>query len=308
MKRRVTHKRNRRYLQGKNRRQKQRQRRNRRRVSLAHYIKASLLLLFLVLFFMFNNLYRDQSVNAENARYAYIHPSYMLYLENYTTIKGGNPYVYMGEFLLENDYELRKFDITKVRTYTDNLTWYKKQQVSRRNHTSGQYIKALYNEVKVFPVPINMETKEYTYEDTYGAERTYGGNRQHLGTDIMDVDNKSGQLPILSMTDGYVRYIGWNELGGWRVTIMTPGGHYFYYAHLDRYVDQIQEGDFVRAGDCLGYMGNTGYGEVNTRGKFPVHLHLGIMIDGFTDSELWVNPYYVLKYIETKQKNRWEQR
>lgn len=36
------------------------------------------------------------------------------------------------------------------------------------------------------------------------------------------------------------------------------------------------EGDQVRAGDLLGYMGDSGYGPEGTTGQFPVHLHVGI--------------------------------
>ena len=34
----------------------------------------------------------------------------------------------------------------------------------------------------------------------------------------------------------------------------------------------------VQAGEILGFMGNTGYGQEGTSGRFPVHLHLGIYI------------------------------
>ena len=60
--------------------------------------------------------------------------------------------------------------------------------------------------------------------------------------------------------------------------ILAPGGAYFYYAHLDSYAD-LKEGDPVKAGDFLGYMGDSGYGEEGTTGKFPVHLHVGIYLN-----------------------------
>ena len=89
---------------------------------------------------------------------------------------------------------------------------------------------------------------------------------------------------------------GWNwEDTGWESE--RRGGAYFYYAHLDSYSD-IEEGDQVKAGDLLGYMGDTGYSETEgTTGNFPVHLHMGIYLypDG---REISVNPYPVLKYVE----------
>ena len=63
----------------------------------------------------------------------------------------------------------------------------------------------------------------------------------------------------------------------------------------------IKKGDKIKAGTLLGYMGDTGYGKVEgTSGNFAVHLHFGIYIATKNYSELSVNPYTVLKYLETK--------
>ena len=90
-------------------------------------------------------------------------------------------------------------------------------------------------------------------------DRTYKGKRGHEGTDIMPDKNERGMLPVVSMTDGVVQNTGWLELGGYRIGIQAPHGAYFYYAHLDSYAD-IQEGDQLKAGDLLGFIGDTGYG------------------------------------------------
>ena len=83
----------------------------------------------------------------------------------------------------------------------------------------------------------------------------------------------------------------------YRVGIMTDSGTYYYYAHMDSY-STIKRGDSVKAGELLGYMGDSGYGEEGTVGKFPVHLHIGIYFykDG---KEVSVNPYYVLRGLES---------
>ena len=62
----------------------------------------------------------------------------------------------------------------------------------------------------------------------------------------------------------------------------------------------MKVGDQVKAGQLLGFMGDTGYGEAGTKGMFPVHLHLGIYIypDG---TEMSINPYAILKYAEQKK-------
>ena len=45
-------------------------------------------------------------------------------------------------------------------------------------------------------------------------------------------------------------------------------------------------------------MGNTGYGDEGTSGKFPVHLHLGIYISTENKEEQSVNPYWILRYMD----------
>ena len=47
----------------------------------------------------------------------------------------------------------------------------------------------------------------------------------------------------------------------------------------------------------IGFMGDTGYGEEGTKGKFPVHLHVGIYVYP-NGQEMSVNPYWVMRYLE----------
>jgi murein DD-endopeptidase MepM/ murein hydrolase activator NlpD len=105
------------------------------------------------------------------------------------------------------------------------------------------------------------------------------------------------------MTDGVVEKIGWLPLGGYRIGIRSPHGGYFYYAHLSGYEKKFQEGESIEAGDILGYMGNTGYGTEGTKGKFPVHLHLGIYIRTPQTEELSVDPYWILRCIYKNIRN-----
>ena len=138
------------------------------------------------------------------------------------------------------------------------------------------------------------------YCDSWGLERTYGGERRHEGTDIMAQNNTPGIYPVLSATAGTVTNIGWLELGGWRIGITSENGIYYYYAHLDSYAP-LSVGDTVTAGQLLGFMGNTGYSKVErTKGKFDVHLHFGIYVTDENGTELAVNPCYLLKTIENK--------
>lgn len=157
------------------------------------------------------------------------------------------------------------------------------------------------NEASYFPIPVSTVDKslEVSFADTWMSERTYQGKRGHEGTDIMASENVRGLYPVVSVSDGTVTNIGWLEKGGYRIGITSDSGTYYYYAHLDSYAN-LEKGDMVKAGQLIGYMGDTGYGPEGTTGQFAVHLHFGIYYrkDG---EEISVNPYYVLQSLKNKK-------
>lgn len=177
----------------------------------------------------------------------------------------------------------------------------KKYQMIKENRESFERISASYgaiwNDLEYFPVA----AQEISYENSWMFERNYGGLRGHEGTDLMPPENLPGHYAIVSMTDGVVENIGWLPKGGYRIGIRSPSGGYFYYAHLDSYARAFQVGEAIEAGEFLGLMGDTGYGEEGTRGKFDVHLHLGIYIRTEQSEELSVNPYWVLRFLKKFQ-------
>lgn len=202
----------------------------------------------------------------------------------------------VGLYWMATDFENRRFP-GKV-----SPSGFQKLYRQWRNQTGwdayGQSCRAIWNDVKYFPIPQSLDDTEdkISYVDSWMFERNYGGKRGHEGTDIMAEKNTPGYYPVVSMTDGVVTEKGWLEKGGWRIGITAPTGAYFYYAHLDSYAE-LEKGDPVKAGDLLGYMGDSGYGEEGTTGEFPVHLHLGIYLKEGTE-EISVNPYPVLRYAE----------
>ena len=159
----------------------------------------------------------------------------------------------------------------------------------------------IFKDLKYFPVPASTDsgTPDVTYEDGWMDTRTYGGERGHEGCDIMGNQRARGFYPVVSISDGTVEKVGWLEKGGWRIGVRTPSGLYIYYAHLYDYSKDWKEGDTVRAGELLGFMGDTGYSAIEgTTGNFDVHLHVGLYLRTDHYEELSVNPYWVLKYLE----------
>ena len=209
------------------------------------------------------------------------------------------PGKYVGLYLLESKFGYQDLKKPLIEDIFNKLEkeWKKEENYS-------EYIKTtevIWNDVKYFPVPDFTTDKSMTvsYANSWMSERTYGGERGHEGVDIMAGKNERGLYPVISMTDGVVSKKGWLDKGGYRIGILAPGGAYFYYAHLESYAN-LNVGDEVRAGDILGFMGDSGYGPEGTTGKFAVHLHLGIYIypDG---KEMSINPYWVLRYIENRK-------
>lgn len=162
--------------------------------------------------------------------------------------------------------------------------------------------KAIWCDLVYFPVPADRtEELQVSFENSWLSERTFGGKRGHEGTDLMASLNQRGHYPVISMSDGVVEKKGWLPQGGYRIGVRAPGGAYFYYAHLYDYAEGIEEGSKIRAGELLGFMGDSGYGEEGTVGNFDVHLHVGIYLKDEKGEEFSVNPYWVMKYLEDRR-------
>ena len=143
----------------------------------------------------------------------------------------------------------------------------------------------------------------YSHCDDFGAGRSFGFKRKHLGNDLM------GGLgtPIVAVEGGVVEAMGWNRYGGWRVGIRSfDGKRYYYYAHLQKdkpFAEGLQEGDMVQAGDLIGFMGRTGYSDTeNVNNIETVHLHFGMELifdesQKECNSEIWINVYDIVRLL-----------
>nr|WP_302328559.1 M23 family metallopeptidase [Salirhabdus salicampi] len=149
-------------------------------------------------------------------------------------------------------------------------------------------------EKNVFPVPPNAN---YSYRNTWGDPRGFGGRRIHEGTDIF----ANYGVPVRSTTYGIVEMKGWNKFGGWRIGIRDTHNIYHYYAHLQSYQKDVKLGQIVKPGDIIGYVGSSGYGPKGTSGKFPPHLHYGMYRDN-GKNEWSFDPYPLLRKWEKQRE------
>ena len=131
------------------------------------------------------------------------------------------------------------------------------------------------------PIPV-QHIKAKQLRDTWAASRSHG--RLHEGIDIMAPRGTK----VMSATEGLIADLRNNNLGGKVIWIMGPGGSWHYYAHLDEHKRGLAVGDYVKKGELIGYVGNTG----NARHTAP-HLHYGIYLNGKGRGA--VNPYPFLR-------------
>ena len=70
---------------------------------------------------------------------------------------------------------------------------------------------------------------------------------------------------------------------------------------MESYAEDLTEGSNIKAGQFLGFVGDTGYGAEGTIGQFAVHLHVGIYVQDANGEDVAVNAYPYLKKAESNR-------
>ena len=136
-------------------------------------------------------------------------------------------------------------------------------------------------------IPVSGVEKVSLY-DSFSDGR---GARKHEAIDI----HAPRGTPVIAAGDGCVVKLFRSVPGGITLYQFDPQSNFaYYYAHLDRYADDVKEGSQLARGDVLGYVGTTG----NAAANAP-HLHFAIFRLG-PEKRWWtgtpVNPYAVFTY------------
>jgi murein DD-endopeptidase MepM/ murein hydrolase activator NlpD len=122
------------------------------------------------------------------------------------------------------------------------------------------------------------------------AERRDAGSRPHEAVDILAPRN----TPVHAVEDGTIAKLFQSKAGGITIYQFDPTGRFcYYYAHLQRYASGLKEGQRVRRGDVIGFVGTTGNAPPNTP-----HLHFAVFeLD--QDHRWWkgraIDPYLLFK-------------
>jgi len=126
-------------------------------------------------------------------------------------------------------------------------------------------------------------------QDTFNDSRGNGG-RRHEALDIMAPRG----TPVLATDDGTIAKLFTSKQGGLTIYQFDATATYaYYYAHLDRYADGLKEGDTVRRGQVIAYVGSTGNAD-------PAAPHLHFTIFRLTPEKQWwkgdpIDPFGLLR-------------
>ena len=124
--------------------------------------------------------------------------------------------------------------------------------------------------------------------DTFSASRSEG--RIH---DALDIPAARGTA-VVAAADGPIVKLFHSERGGTTIYQLSIDGKFvYYYAHLDRYAEGLDEGHFAKQGETIAYVGDTG-----NAGLGNYHLHFSIA-EISNPKDFWhgvnINPYPLLR-------------
>ena len=112
----------------------------------------------------------------------------------------------------------------------------------------------------------------YSYVSSAWGWRVHpisGEWKWHSGVDL--TGSGINGRPIYASRGGVVSYAGWYGAGGWTIKIDHGDGFTTVYMHMSDYI--VSAGDYVAAGQTIGYVGSTG-------GSTGPHLHFEVRYHG----------------------------
>ncbi|HSK72363.1 MAG TPA: M23 family metallopeptidase [Pyrinomonadaceae bacterium] len=133
-------------------------------------------------------------------------------------------------------------------------------------------------------VGVKREQLQDTYTQARSEERVHNA---------IDIPAPLG-TPVVAVSDGEIAKFFDSEKGGITIYQYSPDRRYvYYYAHLQKRAENIKEGEFVKQGTVVGYVGDTGNAGA---GNYHLHFDISILSDPTRYFEgTSINPYPLLK-------------
>jgi len=156
------------------------------------------------------------------------------------------------------------------------------QNLKYKDNPSISKVIKIFEPFPYFKEPFIYPLKEIKVTGEFGEIKKYKNvSYQHLGVDLMADEG----TPVFAINDGICQFS--KELPNYgKTTLIDHGlGIYSLYLHLNEF--KLLKGQEVKAGDIIGFSGNTGY-------SIEPHLHFSVKVNGAS-----VDP---LRFIEMTQK------
>lgn len=171
--------------------------------------------------------------------------------------------------------ELMQEIATKTEEYEEALDWEEKQ-----NQATGPIIGGTTTTVNGIEWTVPCSYWRVSSPFGYRWHPISGQWKMHNGVDLTGSEG----TPIVATRSGYVTTAAYQAGGaGYYVSLSHGDGFGSIYMHMTHYI--VSYGQYVEAGQVIGYMGTTG-------GSTGVHLHFGISYNG-----VYVNPAEYIKSL-----------
>lgn len=137
---------------------------------------------------------------------------------------------------------------------------------------------------------LEIPIKNFDISKIKGSFYETHGGAMHGAADMLAPRN----TPVHAVENGRIAKLFTSKRGGLTIYQADPTGKFvYYYAHLEHYADNIHDGDPVKKGEVIGYVGTSGNAPANTP-----HLHFSVGL-GDALKKWWVtssvDPYEVFK-------------
>jgi Peptidase family M23 len=135
------------------------------------------------------------------------------------------------------------------------------------------------------------------YGDSYGDKRSDVPGGWHHGDDIFAPLG----APLVAVASGTINRVGWERVGGWRLWVRDSAGDEFHYAHLSGYTRAVFHSKIVRAGEVIGFLGNTGDAFTGVPHlHFEIHPRqlLSLDYDGAVDPTKYLDSWSHLRSVD----------
>ncbi|MBU1659308.1 peptidoglycan DD-metalloendopeptidase family protein [bacterium] len=156
-------------------------------------------------------------------------------------------------------------------------------------HSDERYYDEKGNEVEGFllgtPVKNARISSYFTKRRFHPILKKY---RAHLGVDYA----AKGGTPIFAAGNGKIIFAGYNRGYGNLIKIQHSDGYMTLYAHQKSFRNGIRNGVYIKKGQPIGYVGNTGLSS-------GPHLHFGLYKDGAA-----IDPLRVVQLTTKKLKGK----